>query len=261
MTTLWDGAVPTSEQLEFLGLSSYGCYTFMQVRRKSVRGLALHLERLRANGQELFGVAPEEDTLRDLLERAVTEKPCSLRVTLVSQDVQAVLGGQPVRPEVVVTTSLPKDTSSDPISVRTVPYARETPWIKHRGTYGLARHTRAAHQAGFDDALFVGSDGALSEGTTWNLLLRSEDTWIWPEAEVLNGVTMRLLARAMKGAGAEQVRRPVPAGDLRNVQAFALNASSHARPIIGIDEHHPTGDASAAVQLEELWQSIAAEEL
>lgn len=259
MSTQWEGVAPTPEQLEFLGLSNYGCYTFFQVREKSVRGLALHLDRLQANGRELFGQAPAETRLRELLGQAMSHEACSMRVTLVSQDIEAVLAGRSVEPEVVVTTSPPKD-SSQPISVRTVGYQRETPAVKHRATYGLTRHTRSARQAGYDDALFVGADGGVSEGTAWNLLLRSEDTWLWPAADVLPGVTMQLISRAMDQAGARQVRRRVPTDDLRNAQAaFALNTSSHKRPIAQIDDHRLMGNEAAVVPLEQLWASIAAE--
>ena len=39
-------------------------------RRGGVRGLDLHLERLEASARELFGEAPGEARLRDLMRRA-----------------------------------------------------------------------------------------------------------------------------------------------------------------------------------------------
>jgi branched-subunit amino acid aminotransferase/4-amino-4-deoxychorismate lyase len=259
----WDGLPATSDQLAFLALHNYGSYTFMQVRQGSVPGLSLHMQRLRSNAEQLYGAAPAEERLRDLLGRAVPAgEPCSVLVTIVSRDLEAVRSGAPVEPEVVVTVSEPRESSTQPISTCTMAYERETPSVKHRGTYGLIRHTRAARQSGFDDALFVDRQLRISEGSTWNALLRREGTWIWPEAAVLQGVTMQLLEQAMVTAGVPHRRLPVAAADIPLHQAaFALNSVSPAKPIITVDDHVFTGDAAAVVQLEELWRGIVPEAL
>lgn len=259
----WNGSPASADQLAFLALHNYGNYTFLQVRRNTVLGLTLHVERLRANAEELFGAAPTAEHLRNLLRAAVPPgEPCSVRVTVVSRDVDAVLAGAPVEPDVVVTVADPRQSSTAPITVRTVGYERDTPWVKHRATHALVRHTRQARLAGFDDALFLDRAGLVSEGTTWNACLRRDGTWIWPQAEVLQGVTLQLLRRAMEAAGIAQETRPVPASDLPSHQvAFALNATSLAKPIAAVDGHAFTGDGAAAVQLEALWASITREPL
>jgi branched-subunit amino acid aminotransferase/4-amino-4-deoxychorismate lyase len=257
--TLWNGVVASEDQLDFLGRHNYGHFTVFQVRRKTAPGLGLHLERLRADATELFGAAPSQQRLRALLAQAVTQEDCSVRVTVVSQELDAVLAGAVVEPEVVITTSDPRPPSTQPVAVRTASYQRETPWVKHRATHGLVRETRAARQAGFDDALFVDGQGRISEGTTWNLCLRDTGGWVWPEAEVLNGVTMRLLRAAMDAAGIPQEDRTVSAADLPGYRAaFALNATSPTKPIAHIDGHAFTSDAT---ELEELWRSIVPEPL
>jgi branched-subunit amino acid aminotransferase/4-amino-4-deoxychorismate lyase len=258
--TLWNGAPATQDQLAFLGSHNYGSFTVFQVRQRTVRGLALHVQRLRDNARELFGAAPTEDRLRTLVGQAVTEQDCSIRVTMVSRDVEALLAGEVVEPDVVITAGDPRPAGTVPIAVRTVAYQRETPWVKHRATHGLVREIRAARQAGFDDALFVDPQGRISEGTTWNLCLRTADCWVWPDAEVLQGITQQLLQAAMDSAGIANVRRVVPVTDLVHHQAaFALNATSPAKPIARVDAHSFSGGGAAAVQLEEIWHGIAGE--
>lgn len=263
MPTRWNGNAATEEQLEFLALNNYGNYTFLQVRRNTVHGLALHLERLRANAAELFGSAPSADLLRELLAQAVPpEGSCSLRVSMISQDLEALLSGVTVEPDVVVTTSAPKPSSTAAVTVRTVDYERDTPWIKHRATHSLTRHTRMARQDGFDDALFVDRLGAISEGTTWNTCLWREGIWVWTAAAVLPGVTMQLLQQQLAADGVQQEVRRVPVSDVAQYQAaFALNATSPARPIGRIDGHTFTGAGAAAVQLEQAWRAITADAL
>ena len=263
MRTLWNDAPASPDQLAFLGLSSYGHYTFFQARRRTVHGLGLHLQRLRSDSLTLFGAAPTEDRLRELLDQALPkDQSASVRVTVVSRDADGVLAGATVEPEVVITVSDARAGSTVPITVQTAGYCRETPGVKHRATYGLVRHTRAARLAGFDDALFVDERGNLSEGSTWNTCLRADGVWVWPEAEVLQGVTMRLLRTAMDAGGVAHEQRAVPLAEVEAHQAaFALNATSATKPIARIDDHQFANDGTAAVQLQELWASVVPEPL
>jgi len=221
-----------------------------------VRGLALHLERLRSNGIELFGQAPAD--VPELLARAVPgDDACTVRIALVSED-PALLAGSPVAPDVVVWTGPPRDAPGTPMRVRTAVYERESPHLKHRATHGLLLETRKARAKGFDDVLFVNRSGNVSEGATWNLLLHDGDTWVWPEADVLPGVTQQLVRRAMP----DSVHRPVPLGQLpEHVAAFALNSSTPGRPLAAVDEHGFAGDSALAVMLEDLWSSNSPEHL
>jgi branched-subunit amino acid aminotransferase/4-amino-4-deoxychorismate lyase len=260
--TWCNGSPATAAQLESMGLSGYGSYTFFQVRDGAVHGLSLHLTRLRSHAVELFGKAPSEDLLRRLLQPAAASGSCSVRVTLVGPDHDAVLSGAVVQPDVLVTISDPRPDRPAPLSVRTTPYARETPHVKHRGTHGLTRETRTARQAGYDDALLVAADGTVTEGSTWNLLLHDGTHWVWPEAPMLAGVTATLVQAAMTTAGIGQRQQRVLAADLPGFTAgFALNASSPDRAITAVDGRPWPGHAGAVAQLREVWETVEPEPL
>lgn len=251
-----NGQPATAEQLEGLALSSYGSYTFFQVRQRRVRGLHLHLGRLVDNGLELFGRAPSGDTIRQQVAAAVGDEPCSVRVTLAAPDHAALLRGDLVLPDVVVTTSPPREEDAPPLTVCTAHYERETPHVKHRATYGLARQTRLARHAGYDDALLVDALGQVSEGTTWNLLLHDGESWVWPQAPMLPGVTAALLCQAMVAHGAPHRTATVSVSQLgTHVAAFALNATS-IRPITAIDDQLMSHNAAVAGKLVTLWRSV-----
>lgn len=260
--TQWNGAPATAEQLEAMALSGYGSYTFFQSRDRAVRGLGLHLQRLRDNAQELFGTAPADDLLSVLVSQAVPDEPCSVRVTLVALDYADLLSGTPVMPAVAVTISAPRPHDPPPLSVRTTSYARETPHLKHRGTHGLTRETRAARLAGFDDALLVGHDGKVAEGTTWNVLLHDGESWVWPSAPMLPGVTATLVRAAMDEHRTAHRIDAVDAGDVPAfAAAFALNSSVPGRVITAVDGRSLTGHPQATQELRQLWETVIPEPL
>lgn len=260
--TQWNGAPATVAQLEALVLSGYGSYTFFQSRAHSTRGLALHLQRLRDDAIALFGQAPPDQQLRAWIARAVPMDPCSVRVTLMSADHAAVLAGTALVPDVVVSTGPPRPADPPPLSVRTTTYVRDTPQVKHRATHGPSRETRAARQAGFDDALLLAPDGTITEGTTWNLLLHDGEQWVWPSAPMLPGVTAALLRAAMDEAGIGHRTASVRVADLPlHRAAFALNSSCPDRPVVAFDGQRLRGSETAASELRQLWASVVPEPL
>ncbi|MCW2544407.1 MAG: class aminotransferase [Frankiales bacterium] len=260
--TLWNGVPATPEQLEHLASSSYGCYTFFQVRERQVRGLQLHLERLTGNARELFGEAPTREQLTTQVAQAVaSDDPCSVRITLIGADHQPVLSGDVVTPDVVVTIAPPRDEHAPAISVRTTTYQRETPHVKHLGTHGLIRETRTARQAGYDDALLVDADGQISEGTTWNLLVHDGDSWLWPDAPMLAGITATLLRQAMDDQGVPHRTSLLRGSDLdERTAGFALNSSARRR-ISAVDGRALEDGAAVGRQLDDLWRTTPGEPL
>jgi branched-subunit amino acid aminotransferase/4-amino-4-deoxychorismate lyase len=162
-----------------------------------------------------------------------------------------------VEPEILVTVAAPAEAQHDPFRVLPVHYERETPHIKHLATYGLLRHVREARVAGYDDALFVDGAGMLSEGSTWNLCMYDGEQWLWPDANVLTGITMLLLRRAMQEEGVITGSRPIRASDLTGfTAAFATNSVSAARPLAAIGERAFLPMTSVQALLRDLHESI-----
>lgn len=252
---LVNGIPARPEDLAYLAAHNYGAYTFFQVRKGGVRGLALHLDRLRSNAEELFGEAPSEADLRAWVRQAVAGRDeCSVRVTTVSLDLAGLASGAAVPPDVVVEVSAARPSEQPDLRVRTVAYERETPWVKHRATHGLLREQRHARQQGFDDALFADRQGRLSEGTTWNLLVHDGDGWVWPEASVLPGVTMQLLRHSLP-----TTTRPVLPGEPLQA-AFALNASC-VRAVRAIDDQELPDDGPLVRDVRHRWAAIPFDDL
>lgn len=248
------------DDLALLTGHNYGAYTFLQVRDGRARGWSLHVQRLRADADELFGLAPDERQLADWVRRAVAGRAsCSVRVTTVCLDTSALTSGTAVQPDVLVEVSPPREPGPGGLRVRTVGYERETPWVKHRATHGLVRQLREARRAGYDDALLVDRTGHLTEGSTWNLAVHDGAGWVWPEGPQLPGVTMRLVQQQLTAGGTAWTQRPVhPEEPL--LAAVAMNATG-LRAITAVDGRAVPESTELAAHLARAWAAVPFEEL
>jgi len=256
-----NGRAPDVAQLHRLVNLNYGHYTSMQVRDGRVRGLALHVARLADGAEELFGHrvgVEEEHRLLGLIRHALgEERDASVRVSFVpGLDEQAP-------PDVLVAVAAPvPETPRPPIRVQTVVYERFLPEHKHRGTMGQSYHLREARLAGFDDRLFLGRDGRVLEGTSWNLALWDGEQVVWPVAPVLKGVTMVLLQIAMTMTGVPWTLGPIDGADLSAYSAAAAVSSiSAAQPIAGFDELLLPDDGQLAKVLTTAWDTVPWDEI
>jgi branched-subunit amino acid aminotransferase/4-amino-4-deoxychorismate lyase len=254
-----NGHVPDLAETQRLALGNYGHFTSMQVRNHAVRGLALHFARLADGNEEFFGWSmdvEDEHRLRSLILHALGDTAdASVRVGFVPARDPA---GVAVQPDVVVSVSAPApDTPRPPLQVTVDHYRRDWPDQKHAATMGLTYAIRRARLAGFDDALFVGDDNLVSEGTVWNVAFLDGDRIVWPRAPMLKGVTMVLLQVALTMRGTPWETRPVDAATLGAFDgAAATNSVCPAQPIAAIGAHRfPASDKLTGL-LADAWHSV-----
>ena len=228
----------------------------MQIEDRGVRGLDLHLARLKQEALELFGVAVPEARLRERLRQALDDRGgrLSLRVQLFSDAVTLRRPDAQGEPRVLVAVSDPAAPLDRPLRLQLQGYAREAPHLKHAGTFGLTRARRAAVEAGFDDALFVGSDGLVSEGTIWNIGFFEDGRVIWPQAPMLAGTGQALLERGFETVGLDSESRPVDRQVLAGLrQAFVCNSATPACAVAAIDGRALTVDSALIARLGSAW--------
>jgi branched-subunit amino acid aminotransferase/4-amino-4-deoxychorismate lyase len=229
-----NGGPPTIDQLCHISHVNYGAYTSFRVEHGAVRGLDLHLGRLRRSAVDLFGAPIDEDDLRVWMRDALAGRAHAwMRVSLVSL---AIGHRDPTfigRPDVVIAVSDPPPPLAGNLRLQTRRYVREEPQHKHLATFGLMRARRLARADGFDDALFVGPDDLVSEGTLWNIGFVQGDTVVWPQAPMLAGVAQALIAANL---GLPQQTRPVRVQDLSTFDAaFICNSATPAARVAGVD--------------------------
>ncbi len=107
------------------------------------------------------------------------------------------------------------------------------PDVKHVGLFGSLQRRRVAQRNGFDDVLFIDADTTISETATSNVGFVDGDRIVWPQADSLRGVTMRLISQAQD----EHATIPITLGQLADVDAvFTTNAAVGIRTISAVDD-------------------------
>ncbi|GAA4528900.1 aminotransferase class IV family protein [Amycolatopsis samaneae] len=256
-----NGLPATAEDLTPLAFAGYAHFTAMQVRGGGVRGLDLHLERLRTASVELFGAALPDERVRSFLRAAVQAGPADLSLTAVVYSPSGeftVHNGEPAL-DVLVRTRPAAAAPEGPLALAAVPHERTLPGVKHVGEVAKTYFLRQAAAAGFDDAAFLDRAGRLSEATIWNLAFWDGTAVVWPEAAVLGGITMGVLKRQLDRLGVPQRVREVTLADLPDLAgAVVMNSWTPGVPVRRIGE---VPLPSAPSFLETLHEAYRAEPL
>lgn len=234
-----DGQPATADDLRVLALANYGHFSSMQVRARAVRGLDLHLHRLKSATRELFDTTLDDDRIRRAILAALDAAgvdDASVRVTVFSRAFDHAHPDRAVPVDVLASLGPPREAAPAPAWVKTCPFQRTLPRVKHVGTFPLFQQRRQARRDGFDDALFVDGKGRISEGSLWNIGFWDGHQVVWPQAEALRGTEERLLQLGLAETGTGQRHMPVEARALGGLKAaFATNATG-IWPVSGIDD-------------------------
>ncbi|MBB4935578.1 branched-subunit amino acid aminotransferase/4-amino-4-deoxychorismate lyase [Lipingzhangella halophila] len=255
-----DGVPVRADELQALALVNYGHFTSMRVDDQHVRGLSHHLDRLVGDCREVFGTELDRARVREHVRHAVGDRSGSfvVRVTVFDPGLDVGHPGVAAEPRVLVTTRTAGAWPPAPLRVRPVRYARDMPLVKHVGLFGAVMRRRGAQQDGFDDALFTDSASFISEGPTWNIAFFDGERVVWPDAEVLPGVTMRLLREVDGGC----VSAPVNLSDLGGMRAaFVTSTTVGVRPVIGIGQLEFPADHAVFDSLRKKYEEIPAERI
>jgi branched-subunit amino acid aminotransferase/4-amino-4-deoxychorismate lyase len=239
-----DGAPPTVEQLTRLALSTYGHFTAMQVREGKVRGLAAHLDRLRAAHREMFGTAPDDDRIRWLVRHALAGDPAaSVRVIGTADGLLVTVG--------------PPAPAPRPQRLRSVPYQRPLPHLKQiGGGFGQTYYRNLVHAKGYTDALLTGRDGSISEGGITNVGFLDDVGVVWPNAPALAGITMTLLEPLLPAAGLPSRRAPVRLVDVPLFRAVFVTNSHGVAPVTLVDDVEVPVATGLMQTLDEIYETV-----
>ena len=201
-----------------------GHFTAMQVRAGRARGLDLHLARLEAAHDEVYGRTLSGQEVRDRIRHALGGRPdASVRV-------YGYWAG------LIVTVRGPQDTPDRPHSMTAMQFQRPLARLKHVGSWGQGWFGEAAVAAGFDEGLLVDETGRISEGTITNVGFWRDGVVIWPQAPKLAGITMLILRRQLAAVGVGQAEEPVHVQDLAGYDGMILCNSRGWAPVGRVDD-------------------------
>ena len=250
--------------LRRLAATNYGHFTAMRVVDGKVRGLQFHLDRLKRSTLELFGSELDVAFVRECLRHAIADGvgTLSVRVSIFSLAYDRERPAASVGADVLVMVNAATSVSDAPLRVKSFRYERESPHMKHVGTFPLFQHRRLAQQAGDDDALFVDRNGCVSEGSVWNVGFFDGDSVVWPDARQLEGVSKQVLQAGMAQRGVRSRTQSIPlqaVGDYR--AAFFTNSSQPVRAIARIDNIQFAIDAEFLATLAACYDSVPDERI
>ena len=210
--------------VSLLDHEGWGHFTAMQVRGGGARGLDLHLSRLEAAHQEVYGRTLGGQEVCARIRHALGGRlDASVRV-------YGYWAG------LIVTVREPQETPRRPHSMTAVQFQRPLARLKHVGSWGQGRFGQIAAAAGFDEGLLVDETGRISEGTITNVGFWRDGRVIWPDAPKLDGITMLLLRRQLTAAGVGQAEEPVRVQDLTGYDGMILCNSRGWAPVSRVDD-------------------------
>lgn len=244
--------------LRRLAATNYGHFTAMRVVDGKVRGLQLHLDRLKRSTRELFGSDLDPAFVRDCLRRAIAGDagPLSVRVNVFSRAFDREHPIATVDADVLVMVNPAGQPPDMPLHVKSFRYERESPQVKHVGTFPLFQHRRLAQQAGYDDALFIDRNDCVSEGSIWNVGFFDGESVVWPDAPQLEGVSKQLLQLGLARCAVRNEVRSVALSDIGLYRAaFFTNSSQPVRAIARIDDTEFAIDAGFNAMLSSCYDS------
>lgn len=229
-----NGRTATAADLAPLAFAGFAHFTAMQVRGGRVRGLDLHLQRLRTASEELFGRAIPDDRLLAHLRTALQSGPSdvSLTATMYSRAGEFTSTGGGSEPDVLIRTAPASSGPKGPLSLAVFEHERMLPTIKHVGEIAKTYLMRKAVEQGFDDAAFADRRGRLSEASIWNLAFWDGESVIWPEAAMLTGTTMGIVRRQLHALGIPQRTREISLKDVPQLRgAVVMNSWTPGVPV------------------------------
>ena len=235
LATWVDGEPQGSSALEQVVPMTAAHFTAMQVRGGAVRGLDLHLERLRGASEELFETHVPTQDVREQLRAALASSPPDVSLSCYVALRPGVAPERSVGRHdlvVVVRVSEPVDPPAGPLALGVVEHERFMPQVKHVGEIAKTVLRRRAAAGALDDVAFLDRSGRLTEATIWNLAFWDGEQVVWPEGGLLRGTSMQVLARRLEDDGVPQAVRPVRLEDLTSsTQAVVMNSWTPAVPV------------------------------
>lgn len=256
-----NGAPISQSDIAALGLVGYGHFTSMRVEHRAVRGLTQHMDRLARDCRTVFDTELDIDRVRTFIRHALMDVDSAVVVRVTVFDPRITLGmpGADADPAVLVTLREAPPVPETPLTLRSAVYSRDLPRTKHVGLFGALHQRRLAQRDGADDVLFTTADGLISEIATSNIGVIADGHLIWPDAEVLLGVTMRLLSQTLDE---EVIVKPITLAELPYVEgAVATNAAVGVRAIGRIDDIELPIDHATVDRLRAEYESVPAQQI
>ncbi|CCN80643.1 putative Branched-chain amino acid aminotransferase/4-amino-4-deoxychorismate lyase [Vibrio nigripulchritudo SFn27] len=262
--TLLNGEFIPNSEICRLAFSGFAHFTALQVRDRKIKGMDLHLERLRNASMTLFGKAVPDEIVRSYVRTALEKGPAdlSLTVTVYSPEGEFTSASMNIEPKVLIRTSAPSNGPDGPLKLAAIHHQRPLANIKHVGEIGKTYYLHQAIRQGFDDAVFIDNNNRISEGTIWNMAFWDGETIVWPKADMLKGTMMAMVQRQLTKLDIPQRTEPVTPEGLSELKgAVVMNSWTPGINVSEISSHKFPHSNELSALLHNAYENEPAEDV
>lgn len=262
--------VSVDEILAPLSLYAYGAFTTLKYSPDGLFFLDKHLERLKYNCKELMIRYPGDEQIIDGIKETINKNACRnkdaiIRVTLFPEHINWH-NPQFIKdtPSSILVTSREMYYLPQNYKLKTVNLTRHMPHLK-TVNYTVNLIAKAeAKEAGFNDALFVGRDGNVTEGTAWNIFFIKDGKVYTPPTEsgLLEGITRGAIIQICKKLNIELLAENINISELNTFEAaFITNATQGPHPVMQLDQANYDIFNPVLIKMKEEYNTIKATKL
>lgn len=223
-------------------LRSFAVFDYLRTYNRKPFHLNAHIERLLNSARliDLPVVWPKEKIAEAVLltlEHNPQLDEAAIRIMLTggeSQDGTVPEGKGQLIVSVMPKPELPAAWYAEGVKVITVPFERFLPGAKSTNYLSAVKAQQQAKAAGAIEAVYVDRNGNLLEGTTTNIFGVRDGRVVTPGADLLPGVTRRVVLDLLAG---EVEIAPLNYGELGGLEEAFISASNkEIVPVVAIDD-------------------------
>jgi branched-chain amino acid aminotransferase len=239
--------VPDSEAafpVHDLGLlRGYGCFDFMRTYNGRVIFIRDHVQRLFRSANQIGIELPlSESELVLLVEETLRRNPpveSNVRILVTggtSPDFITPQGRPRIAIMVAPLSQYPAAWYTEGAKIITVAHTRSIPGAKTIDYIRAIMVLTEARQKGAIEAVYVGADGRVREGTTSNIFALCGNRLVTPGTDILNGITRQKVLSLAEGLYPVEVRDLQRSELVHADEVFITSSNRLIVPIVRVDD-------------------------
>ena len=240
-------------------LRGFGVFDFLRTYGGRPFHLDDHLQRLNRSAELIgLGVGRPLKEIRDIVEETLRRNghaEANIRIVLTggtSQDCFLPTGRPRLLVMVTPLSPPPEAWYRDGVKIVTIPYSRYLPGAKSINYIPAIHAMQGARREGAVEALYVKTDGRVTEGTTSNFFAVVGGRLLTPETDLLPGITRQVLVGMALPLPVEVADVTLDA--LHGAEEVFITASNkEVVPVVRINER-PVGDGRPGKQTLEVMK-------
>eukprot|EP01114_Cavostelium_apophysatum_P007123 TRINITY_DN1886_c0_g1_i1.p1 TRINITY_DN1886_c0_g1~~TRINITY_DN1886_c0_g1_i1.p1 ORF type:complete len:275 (-),score=71.10 TRINITY_DN1886_c0_g1_i1:33-857(-) len=224
-------------------LRGFGVFDFLRTYNKKPFLLDDHIDRLFASADEVGVTIPRtKSELVEIVNEGVRRSTFDeLYIKLIVTGGVSPDGISPGTPSLICLFLKAGTWSPDCINkgivLKSVEFERYIPRSKSLNYMTAVVSMQKAKKEGASDVLYIGYDGSILEGTTFNFFAVMGNKLYTSEDDILYGCTRKIILKLAKELGVEVVVGPINKDQMSKFdEAFISSTTREIHPVVKIDD-------------------------